>query len=350
MLKTVHILADDSDKLSRLRLLLEKRFVVTGALLRRAADVGRYDAVVIAADLRATGNISALKRFQDDIAQSRKRIFVMDRNERLLALQAHALGATNVLLGPVTQQDLARAVFGGGAATAAKEPGLVRVADAASAGAEAISSMFSAVLSGKPIDVAAVTSAAGSIAESVTVNGLATWLEAVRLHHEGTYQHCLLVTGVVVDFGRRLGVSAPDMKRLYSAAMFHDIGKAAIPAAILNKPGKLDLDERRLMETHPAAGCDYLANVGGASHEVLDAVRHHHEYLDGSGYPDGLAAGAISDVVRIVTISDIFAALIERRSYKPPLSRSQAFDILQGMRGKLEMPLVHAFRDVALHR
>jgi len=79
-------------------------------------------------------------------------------------------------------------------------------------------------------------------------------------------------------------------------------------------------------------------------------VRHHHEYLDGSGYPDGLSAAKIADIVRILTISDVFAALIENRRYRPPMSREDAYEILQSMHGKLEKPLVAAFKDVALKR
>ena len=141
-----------------------------------------------------------------------------------------------------------------------------------------------------------------------------------------------------------------DLERLHSAAMFHDIGKAKIPLAILDKPGRLEVEERALIETHPAAGWEALKENPNISLEVLDAVRHHHEYLDGSGYPDALGAESISDVVQILTISDIFAALIERRNYKPPMSREQAYEIIQGMHGKLEVPLVAAFREVALNR
>ncbi|MDB5617405.1 MAG: hypothetical protein JWQ24_1643 [Tardiphaga sp.] len=210
--------------------------------------------------------------------------------------------------------------------------------------------MFSAVLQGKPVDVAAADIAAGKIADSVAEHGLSSWLDTVRLHHEGTYQHCLLVTGVTVDFGLSLGLRGSDIRRLYMSAMFHDIGKASISAAILNKPGKLAPDERLIIETHPAAGYDMLKDNQAISAEVLDAVRHHHEYLDGSGYPNALGAESISDPVRILTISDIFAALIEDRRYKPPMSRQQAFGIISGMHGKLEAPLVAAFREVALHR
>ena len=132
--------------------------------------------------------------------------------------------------------------------------------------------------------------------------------------------------------------------------MFHDVGKAKIPLAILDKPGRLDDRERAVIETHSAAGYDALKGTRGISSEILDAVRHHHEYLDGSGYPDALCAAGISDIVRILTISDIFSALIEDRRYKPTTSRTEAYEILCGMRGKLEGPLVVAFKEVALNR
>jgi putative nucleotidyltransferase with HDIG domain len=172
----------------------------------------------------------------------------------------------------------------------------------------------------------------------------------VRRHHEGTYQHCLLVTGIAIDFGLSLGVPKSDLERLYSAAMFHDVGKATIPLAILDKTGRLAPQERAIIETHPGAGYDALKKNNSVSAEVLDAVRHHHEFLDGSGYPDGLCGESIRDIVRMLTISDIFAALIEQRSYRQPMSRPQAYEILRGMTGKLEKPLLNAFKEVALKR
>src|ERR1700676_3235287 len=91
-----------------------------------------------------------------------------------------------------------------------------------------------------------------------------------------------------------------------------------------------------------------LKDISGVNPEILDGVRHHHEYLDGSGYPDALMAPEISDLVRLLTISDIFAALIESRPYSPATSRQDADKILCGMDGKLERSLVKAFRNVAL--
>jgi HD-GYP domain-containing protein (c-di-GMP phosphodiesterase class II) len=102
------------------------------------------------------------------------------------------------------------------------------------------------------------------------------------------------------------------------------------------------------MRRHPAIGYELLKDIAGISPEILDGVRHHHEYLDGSGYPDALTAPEIPDLVRLLTISDIFAALIESRPYRPAMPRQNAYKILCGMDGKLERSLVKAFRNVAL--
>jgi putative nucleotidyltransferase with HDIG domain len=349
---TVHVIADKSAKISDLRAMIEQKHAVTSEMLSGAA-VKRSDmeAVVVAVDLAAVDNISALKAVSAKLARIPNRIFVIDNKGRLSIVQAYALGATHVFTNPVTPARLL------GKLANVQSPSIVPSEtpseggiEAASAGAASIAAMFSAVMNGTALDVADARAAGGKIAASIAENGLSDWLSTVRRHHEGTYQHCLLVTGVAVDFGLSLGLRSLDMERLYSAAMFHDIGKARIPLAVLDKPGRLDDHERALIQSHPVAGFEVLQGTPGISPEILDGVRHHHELLDGSGYPDALCAQSISDIVRILTISDIFAALIERRTYKPIMPREKAYEILQGMKGKLEMPLVEAFRDVALSR
>ena len=348
---TVHIVADSDVKLSALRAMLQNHHVVTSELLGGAGrPCSKSDAVVVTADLRVVENIAALKEMFGKFTDIPKRIFLIDQKARLFTVQAYALGATQVLVNPVDPVDLLAQLADSHRGENAPDDALHGAGATAAAGAIAIGSMFSAVLSGKPIDIRGAKGAGRRIADNVAEHGLTSWLETVRRHHEGTYQHCLLVTGIAVDFGLSLGLAKPDLERLYSAAMFHDIGKARIPLAVLDKPGRLDPEERALIETHPAAGYEVLKGNVGVSAEILDAVRHHHEYLDGSGYPDALCAARISDIVRILTISDIFAALIEHRVYKPTLSREQAYEIIQAMHGKLERPLVAAFRAVALKR
>jgi putative nucleotidyltransferase with HDIG domain len=348
---SVHVVADSVAKLSALRRMLEPHYAVTSELLNGATGVrNAFDAVVVTADLRTVENIAALRAMFGKLGHVRKRIFLIDQNARLFTVQAYALGATRVLVNPPDQRKLLAELTESSPSETASTDTSQATQEAATAGAVAITSMFSAVLSGKPIDVGNAKDAGRRIADNIAEDGLSSWLTTVRRHHEGTYQHCLLVTGIAVDFGLRLGLAQLDIERLYSAAMFHDIGKARISLAVLDKPGRLDPEERALIETHPAAGYEALNGTAGISLEVLDAVRHHHEYLDGSGYPDAICGPAISDIVRILTICDIFAALIEHRHYKPTMPREQAYEIIRGMHGKLEGPLVAAFRDVALNR
>ncbi len=346
----VHVVADDPSKLIAVRKLLEPKFPVSSELLGGASvQRGEVTALVIRADLRTLENIHALKKIIRALSKVRKRIFLVDATAHLHVSQAYALGATRVLLGPLNQAKLFAEL--GEPAPGTDAAGEAEGSQVAAAVAEAaLASMFSAVATGLSIDVQSARSAGSHIADSIAENGLADWLTTVRRHHEGTYQHCLLVTGIAVDFGLSLGVPKADVERLYSAAMFHDVGKAKIPLEVLDKPGKLDDRERALIETHPGVGYDVLKDNDQISAEILDAVRHHHEYLDGSGYPDGLANGSIKDIVRILTISDIFAALIENRRYRAPMSREDAYGILRSMDGKLEKPLVAAFRNVALTR
>ncbi len=347
----VHVVADSPAKLGAIRAMLEPKFAVTSEILGGASvQRSEIQALVVRADLRTIETICALKILINAARKVRKRIFLVDQSAHLHVSQAYALGATRVLLGPLDKARLL-AELAEQAPSGASPSTDTRGAQAAAAvGEAALASMFTAVATGMPVDAAATKSAGSAIADTIAEHGLSEWLMAVRRHHEGTYQHCLLVTGLAIDFGLSLGVPKADIERLYSAAMFHDVGKAKIPLEILDKPGRLDPSERALIETHPAAGYDVLKNNSQITAEILDAVRHHHEFLDGSGYPDRLCADSISDLVRILTISDIFAALIENRRYRAPMAREDAYGILQGMHGKLEKPLVSAFREVALSR
>jgi len=142
-------------------------------------------------------------------------------------------------------------------------------------------------------------------------------------------------------------VSRKDRHRLSSAGMLHDVGKARIPLAILEKPGALDESEMAVMRKHPEYGLEALGNNPAVPAEMLDIILHHHELLDGSGYPHRLKGSEICDLVRIMTISDIFGALLERRSYKPPLCSEAAYQVLVDMGPRLDKDLVRAFKFVS---
>jgi putative nucleotidyltransferase with HDIG domain len=207
--------------------------------------------------------------------------------------------------------------------------------------------IFSSACSGDPIDASAVNTASDTVVSQVEASGLNAWIDVVRTHHSLTYQHCLLVTGLAVAFGQKIGVSQSDRRRLSFAGMLHDIGKARVPLAILEKPGKLDDQELAIMRKHPEYGFDALRSMPGLPAEMLDMVVHHHEYLDGSGYPHGIGSNEITDLVRMMTIADVFGALIERRSYKAPMPFQTAYQVLVDMGAKLDQALVRAFKPVA---
>jgi response regulator RpfG family c-di-GMP phosphodiesterase len=142
------------------------------------------------------------------------------------------------------------------------------------------------------------------------------------------------------------------VRMLECCTPLHDIGKIALPDRVLLKPGRLDPEERMLMQTHTIVGAETLQEVarqhGGAVgflHLAIDITRHHHERHDGLGYPDRLAAGSIPLAARLVAIGDVYDALRSRRLYKPPLSHASAVQvILEGSPGQFDPALVHAFQ------
>lgn len=197
----------------------------------------------------------------------------------------------------------------------------------------------------QPITPQAIDTGTGLVARAVQEAGIGEWVRAVRHFDDATHQHCLLVAGLAAAFAGKLGFTATDRYRLTKAALLHDIGKIQVPPAILNKLGRLTQEEMRVVQRHPMNGVTMLRGRGFED-ETLAVVRSHHEMLDGSGYPDGLIGAQIPDLVRLVTVCDIYAALVERRSYKPAMPGAKAYSVLEGMKGRLDDSLVHAFRPV----
>jgi putative nucleotidyltransferase with HDIG domain len=211
--------------------------------------------------------------------------------------------------------------------------------------AEAKQFLTDTFFSGSVVTPALAETGTDLVSRAISETGIRDWVQAVQRFDDLTHQHCLLVAGLAAAFSSALGLCSADRHRLAKAALLHDVGKTKIPAAILNKPGKLDEAELKVMRTHPAHGHAMLAGRGFDA-VMLAVVRSHHEMLDGSGYPDKLKGGEIPDLVRLVTICDIYAALIERRVYKPPMESAKAFGILESMAGRLDGDLVRAFRPV----
>jgi putative nucleotidyltransferase with HDIG domain len=210
-----------------------------------------------------------------------------------------------------------------------------------------LTNIFRTSRAGRPVPFEQVKVKDVVIIDALRASGIKAWLDVVRQHHSQTYRHSLLVTGIAVAFAQALDMRVEDQQRLARAGLLHDIGKALVPLEILEKPGVLTEQEIAEVRKHPVLGYELLLREGGFPEEILDCVRHHHEFLDGSGYPDGLHGHQISDLVRIVTIADIFTGLSEQRAPGSSLPVERTLGVMEGMIGKLDGDLLRAFRSVA---
>ena len=195
------------------------------------------------------------------------------------------------------------------------------------------------------VSVVEIERGATLVLSAVKQTQIGPWLDVVRRFDDITYQHCLLVSGLVASLSAKIGLTSKHQRMLTQAALIHDVGKACLSPSILNKPSALSQAETEIMQSHAVLGYDMLAKQNNISPAILDVVRHHLELIDGTGYPDGLKGSEISGNVRIVTICDIYAALIERRPYKAPMRSEQALAVLSDMGGKLDRELVKYFES-----
>jgi len=338
------LVSDSVDRGGRLSRNLAAAFDVQWIVLDQIVGTKPARYTVVDVDLRESSRLLPIKEWIRSKPKDGKAVFVTNKSCRIETIRAYAIGATDVVHRPADPLVLLRMLNSDFTALAGGLP--VGTAQGVIAASGGLQNIFSVATLGGPLDQESIGIAGEAVINEIQSQGLAAWIDSVRKHHSQTYQHCLLVTGVTVAFAEHLGLSQNDRKRLSFAAMLHDIGKACIPVSILEKAGPLDADEKTVMNRHPQHGVEALLTAEGLHPEMIDMVLHHHEHLDGTGYPHGLKGNKISDLVRIITIADIFSALIERRAYKPALSNERAYQVLLDMGPKLDATLVREFRSV----
>jgi putative nucleotidyltransferase with HDIG domain len=182
---------------------------------------------------------------------------------------------------------------------------------------KAVVSMFREVRMGNAISAEAAGELVEEISSSVLRNpGALISLARLKTVDDYTYMHCVAVCALMVSLARQLGLDEKDMREAGMAGLMHDLGKAMMPMEVLNKPGKLTDDEFRVIKTHPVEGHRLLVEGKTSSDIVLDVCLHHHEKVDGSGYPDRLDGDSISLFAKMGAVCDVYDAITSNRPYK----------------------------------
>lgn len=182
---------------------------------------------------------------------------------------------------------------------------------------QAITSMLQEARMGRAIQQEDARALVSEISGSIARNPHAL-LSMARLKtaDDYTYMHSVAVCALMVALGRELGLDEKMIREVGLAGLLHDIGKMAIPLDILNKPGKLTDSEFVCVKSHPEEGWKMLQEGRGVGETTLDVCLHHHEKVDGSGYPHRLAGDAISLVAKMGAVCDVYDAITSNRPYK----------------------------------
>ncbi|MBP2651406.1 MAG: metal dependent phosphohydrolase [Firmicutes bacterium] len=151
--------------------------------------------------------------------------------------------------------------------------------------------------------------------------------------------HSERVAELSLLLAKSMGLSEAEQVRIHIGAHLHDIGKIGVPDAILTKPGRLTVGEFATIRLHPEIGSNIVVKVK-ILHSIIDIVRHHHERVDGNGYPDGLGGDKISLGSRIVAVADAFDAMTTPRAYRKELSLTEAIEETIRCRGSQFDPAV----------
>lgn len=211
-------------------------------------------------------------------------------------------------------------------------------------GKEAVASMFQEARMGKAIEADAVAPLVEQIANSVLRNGGAlVSLARLKTADNYTYMHSVAVCALMIAVARRLGLDPQQVSDAGMAGLLHDLGKALIPKEILDKPGKLTDAEFAIIKTHPAEGHKLLLAASGIAEAVKDVCLHHHEKVDGSGYPEGLNGETMSLFAKMGAVCDVYDAITSNRPYKAGWDPAESIKQMAEWKGHFDPTVFQAF-------
>ncbi|MHA3902323.1 HD-GYP domain-containing protein [Castellaniella sp. WN] len=203
--------------------------------------------------------------------------------------------------------------------------------------------MFDEARMGRAIDPEATLPLVRQIADSVARHPQALFSVArLKTSDNYTYLHSVAVCALMLALSRQLRLDAELTWQAGLGGLMHDLGKAAVPLEILNKPGRLSDAEFDVMKRHPVLGAAMLRE-GGADESVQSVALHHHEKFDGSGYPDGLSGSGIPLLARMGAVCDVYDAVTSERVYKAPWNPAETMRRMAAWAGHFDRPVFEAF-------
>jgi len=213
-----------------------------------------------------------------------------------------------------------------------------------SRGKEAVVSMFQEARMGKAIEAEAAAPLVEEISNSVMRNpGALISLARLKTADDYTFMHSVAVCALMIALARQLGLDEKQTRDAGMAGLLHDLGKAMIPLEVLNKPGKLTDEEFALVKTHPAEGYKLLLEGKGVSEVTKDVCLHHHEKIDGSGYPKGLNNETISLFAKMGAVCDVYDAVTSNRPYKAGWDPAESIKRMAEWKGHFDPVVFQAF-------
>ena len=210
--------------------------------------------------------------------------------------------------------------------------------------AKTMRKLFTEVRLGNAIETGECVALVDDVVESIDRHPDALLsLARLKTADEYTYMHSVAVCALMVALGRQLGLDDAQCREAGMAGMMHDLGKAAMPQDVLNKPGKLTNEEFEIIKQHPRRGYEMLLEGTKVSDGVMDVCLHHHERYDGTGYPDKLAAEKISLLARMGAVCDVYDAVTSDRPYKAGWDPAHALSQMATWKGHFDTTVFQTF-------
>lgn len=192
----------------------------------------------------------------------------------------------------------------------------------------------------------ATDSIASDLMKAIDSNdAIAIDINELKTSDEYTFKHSVDVATIAMILGKQQGLSKQQVYELGVSGLLHDVGKTKIPIEILNKPARLNDDEFAIMKQHSVYGYHMLEKKGEFNKEICYAVLQHHEKINGNGYPLGFNEKQITPYAKILSVADIYDALVTERPYKSAFSQRDAVEMIMSMTGELDMSAMKSFLE-----